>query len=209
MFGQSRVPSWCNSVRGLSLQYALRITALGADSFGAATDSGCASYLSTSLHYWNDMVAAVRELPVFCCALEVDGRLRAEFAIRDGARTDGAELKTRFPMRRIRIYACRRMSARKASGRAVWSSTFSRTAPELPALRTRKWAGAQLVCQGRYRCPVRGNFLVAFVSALGPWCRLEPICLRSCVCHRVTRCAARAPDRPRAGGISTGPVKNA
>jgi hypothetical protein len=47
---------------------------------------------------------ATPELPVSCYALEVDGRLKAEFATRDGARAGGAELKKRFPTLQIKIY---------------------------------------------------------------------------------------------------------
>lgn len=50
------------------------------------------------------MVAAARELPASGYALEVDGRLKAEFATRDGAKSGAEELKRRFPMLRIRIY---------------------------------------------------------------------------------------------------------
>jgi hypothetical protein len=50
------------------------------------------------------MVAANRELPASGYALEVDGRLKAEFATKDGARAGGEELKKRFPMLQIRIY---------------------------------------------------------------------------------------------------------
>ena len=53
------------------------------------------------------MVAAAPELPASGYALEVDSRLNAEFATRDSARTDGEELKKRFPMLRIRIYDAR------------------------------------------------------------------------------------------------------
>jgi hypothetical protein len=50
------------------------------------------------------MVAATRELPATGYALEVDGRFKAEFATRDGAKTGAEELKKRFPMLRVRIY---------------------------------------------------------------------------------------------------------
>jgi hypothetical protein len=50
------------------------------------------------------MVAAARELPTSGYALEVDGRLKAEFATQDGAKTGAEELKKRFPMLRVRIY---------------------------------------------------------------------------------------------------------
>jgi len=36
--------------------------------------------------------------------LEVDGRLKTEFATKAGARAGGEELKKRFPMLQIRIY---------------------------------------------------------------------------------------------------------
>lgn len=62
------------------------------------------SFSMTSLHNGNEMVAANRELPASGYALEVDGRLKAEFATRDGARAGGEELKKRFPMLQIRIY---------------------------------------------------------------------------------------------------------
>jgi hypothetical protein len=50
------------------------------------------------------MFPAVRELPASGFALEVDGRLKAEFVTRDGARAGGEELKRRFPMLQIRVY---------------------------------------------------------------------------------------------------------
>lgn len=50
------------------------------------------------------MVAAARELPASGYVLEVDGRLKAEFATKDGAKSGAEELKKRFPMLRIRIY---------------------------------------------------------------------------------------------------------
>jgi len=50
------------------------------------------------------MVAATRKLPASGYAIEVDGRLKAEFATKDGARAGGEELKKRFPMLQIRMY---------------------------------------------------------------------------------------------------------
>ena len=50
------------------------------------------------------MAAPPRELPAPGYAIEVDGRLKAEFATRDGAKSGGEELKKRFPMLQIRIY---------------------------------------------------------------------------------------------------------
>lgn len=49
---------------------------------------------------WDEMVAATRESPASGYALEVDGRLKREFATRDGATAGGEELKTLFPMLR-------------------------------------------------------------------------------------------------------------
>jgi len=50
------------------------------------------------------MVAMTSELPNQGYALEVDGRIKAEFATMDGARAGGLELKKRFPMLRVGIY---------------------------------------------------------------------------------------------------------
>lgn len=50
------------------------------------------------------MVAGNREQPASGYALEVDGRLKAKFATKDGAWAGGEELKMRFPMLQIRIY---------------------------------------------------------------------------------------------------------
>ena len=49
------------------------------------------------------MVAAPRDLPATGYAIEVDGRLKAEFETEVGARADAQELKRRS-MLRIRIY---------------------------------------------------------------------------------------------------------
>lgn len=49
------------------------------------------------------MTAATREPPDSDYVLEVDGRLKAEFATREGARTGANELKRRFPKLQIRI----------------------------------------------------------------------------------------------------------
>jgi hypothetical protein len=50
------------------------------------------------------MRSVAQEPSVRGFALEVDGRLKAEFATKDGARAGGEELKRRFPMLQIRIY---------------------------------------------------------------------------------------------------------
>jgi len=50
------------------------------------------------------MVSVSHKLPASGYALEVDGRLKAEFATRDGARAGAVELKRRFPMLRVRLY---------------------------------------------------------------------------------------------------------
>ena len=50
------------------------------------------------------MVASALKLPATGYAIEVDGRVKAEFATRDGAKAGGKELKKRFPMLQIKIY---------------------------------------------------------------------------------------------------------
>src|SRR5215471_1052619 len=52
----------------------------------------------------NKMAGTAGELPDSGYALQVDGRMKAEFATRDGARAGGEELKKRFPTLRVRIY---------------------------------------------------------------------------------------------------------
>jgi hypothetical protein len=53
------------------------------------------------------MVAVARDVPGSGYALEVDGRLKAEFATREGAKAGAVELKKRFPMLRVKIYDAR------------------------------------------------------------------------------------------------------
>ena len=50
------------------------------------------------------MAGSAQELPDRGYALEVDGRMKAEFATRDGAKAGGEELKRRFPTLQVRIY---------------------------------------------------------------------------------------------------------
>jgi hypothetical protein len=50
------------------------------------------------------MSQAISELPTSGFAIEVDGRLKTQFATREGARNGADELKRRFPMLQIRIY---------------------------------------------------------------------------------------------------------
>ncbi|MBO4225310.1 hypothetical protein [Bradyrhizobium neotropicale] len=61
------------------------------------------------------MVAAAQELPTSGYALEVDGRLKAEFATRDGAKAGAQELKKRFPMLQVRIYDAQTRSREEVS----------------------------------------------------------------------------------------------
>jgi hypothetical protein len=61
------------------------------------------------------MVAAARELLTSGYALEVDGRLKAEFATREGAKAGAEELKKRFPMLRVRIYDAQTMTREEVS----------------------------------------------------------------------------------------------
>jgi hypothetical protein len=50
------------------------------------------------------MVATASELPDQGYALEVDGRMKTQFATRDGAKAGGQELKKRFPKLQVKIY---------------------------------------------------------------------------------------------------------
>ncbi|GLR89612.1 hypothetical protein GCM10007857_63260 [Bradyrhizobium iriomotense] len=56
------------------------------------------------------MVAATPKLPASGYALEVDGRVKAEFSTKDGALAGAQELKQRFPMLQVRIYDARTMA---------------------------------------------------------------------------------------------------
>jgi hypothetical protein len=67
-------------------------------------DSRQAVAVISALRKGNRMVATARDLPASGYALEVDGRLKAEFATRDGAKMGAEQLKKRFPMLKIRIY---------------------------------------------------------------------------------------------------------
>jgi hypothetical protein len=58
---------------------------------------------------------AAREFPASGYALEVDGRLKAEFATRDGAKTGAEELKKRFPMLKSESMTRRHRRARTSS----------------------------------------------------------------------------------------------
>jgi hypothetical protein len=46
----------------------------------------------------------VSALPTAGFAIEIDGRIKSEFATIDGATSGARELKTRFPHLQIRIY---------------------------------------------------------------------------------------------------------
>lgn len=61
------------------------------------------------------MVAAARKLPTSGYALEMDGRVKAEFRTRDGAKTEAEELKKRFPMLQVRIYDAHTMTREEIS----------------------------------------------------------------------------------------------
>jgi hypothetical protein len=65
------------------------------------------------------MVTTARELPGQGYALEVDGRMKAEFATKDGAKAGGKELKRRFPMLRVRIYDAQTKTREEISSSAV------------------------------------------------------------------------------------------
>jgi hypothetical protein len=50
------------------------------------------------------MVGPFIELPKLGFALEIDGRLKTEFATKEGAEQGALELKRRFPMLQVRVY---------------------------------------------------------------------------------------------------------
>jgi hypothetical protein len=51
-----------------------------------------------------DMAFPSNMLPKARFALELDGRIKTEFDIREGAETGAIELKRRFPALQIRVY---------------------------------------------------------------------------------------------------------
>jgi len=65
------------------------------------------------------MVTTARELPDQGYAIEVDGRMKAEFATRDGAKAGGEELKRRFPKLLIRIYDAQTKTREEISSSAI------------------------------------------------------------------------------------------
>jgi hypothetical protein len=72
----------------------------------------------------NEMLSAARESPAPGYALEVDGRLKAEFATREGARAGGEELKRRFPVLQIKrglLLASRTHSSESGSENSSWT----------------------------------------------------------------------------------------
>lgn len=65
------------------------------------------------------MAAITHELPDRGYALEVDGRMKAEFATRDEAKAGGEELKRRFPKLRVRIYDAQTKTREGISASAI------------------------------------------------------------------------------------------
>jgi hypothetical protein len=66
------------------------------------------------------MAAVNRDLPTSGYALEVDGRLKAEFATVEGARSGAEELKRRFPVLRVRIYDAQTKAREEIALRRAW-----------------------------------------------------------------------------------------
>ena len=60
---------------------------------------------AAATHYGFRMPCRTIELPKSGFALEIDGRLKTEFSTKEGAEHGAIELKRRFPMLQIRIYA--------------------------------------------------------------------------------------------------------
>lgn len=50
------------------------------------------------------MASNSANLPTIGFALEVDGRIKAEFSTKEGAETGAMELKRRFPTLQVRVY---------------------------------------------------------------------------------------------------------
>jgi hypothetical protein len=63
------------------------------------------------------MIGVARELPASGYAREVDGRLKAEFATKDGAKMGAEELKKRFPCSESESMMRRQRRERKSSCR--------------------------------------------------------------------------------------------
>ena len=115
LFGRCKCPSLMRSQPGANPQRALanHRTWAGGSSAVWATH---ATHHSQSPHCTMGMKwLQPPELPASGCALEVDGRLKAKFTARDGARAGGEELKKRFPMLQIRIYDAQRRARKSRS----------------------------------------------------------------------------------------------
>ena len=170
------------------------------------------SFPTTSLHNGNEMVAANRELPASGYALEVDGRLKAEFATRDSARAGGEELKKRFPMLQIRIYDaqtnargdldpptgglfCMARAASAASGSREPSRFASRPRGVDPSRKDYRSSSPGALGKGaRLRRSLslplsRVPLLTGLVAALGPACPFGSLCSRSPGAISAGRCA--------------------
>jgi hypothetical protein len=131
------------------------------------------------------MVAATRELSASGYTLEVDGRFKAEFTTRNGARAGGEELKKRFPMLQIRIYDAQtnareeievfRFKPRRTSSACARAAPPHRALVNRAALRSAirlrslaqglrssspgtlgNGARRHEACRRRYHCPVPG-----------------------------------------------------
>jgi hypothetical protein len=61
------------------------------------------------------MHAHSTELPASGFAIEVDGRMKTQFATEEGARSGAEELKRRFPMLQVRIYDAESKTRREVS----------------------------------------------------------------------------------------------
>jgi hypothetical protein len=135
-----------------------------------------------------------RELPSSCYRLEADGRLKAEFVTRDGARRVG---KSERSMLQIRIYDAQTIRVRKSrSSVPILQSIRRSMAAELLAGGTRERARRHEVCRRRYHCPVPGYPFNR--SRRCTRSRVPPSASRSCGCHcPLKRCAARTPGQSR------------
>jgi hypothetical protein len=53
---------------------------------------------------WSDMQKLSRDLPSSGYAIIVDGRVKTEFATKEGVENGARDLKRRFPMLQVKIY---------------------------------------------------------------------------------------------------------
>jgi len=96
------------------------------------------------------MVVVGRDVPASGYALEVDGRLKAEFATRDGAKAGAEELQKRFPKLRVRLCSDKDSRGDPASG-SIGAVGLPCACGGSTATRAREMNGARSQSSG-FRC---------------------------------------------------------